>query len=138
MFEKILVPVDGSPSAKKAALVAKEISEKFGSEVFIINVLPDIAFISQEISVDVLNQYKVSSENILTSMKALFDKNADAVRTMSLTGNVSDDIISFAESEHVSLIVMGSRGLGTFSRALLGSVSDNVIHHSKISVMVVK
>ena len=46
-------------------------------------------------------------------------------------------IIEIAEQKHPALIVMGTRGMGTVRRTLLGSVSDYTIHHSKVAVCVV-
>ncbi|XP_076814281.1 universal stress protein YxiE-like [Clavelina lepadiformis] len=47
-----------------------------------------------------------------------------------------ETILAVADQEGCEMIVMGSRGLGTIRRTLLGSVSDYVIHHAKIPVIV--
>jgi len=46
-------------------------------------------------------------------------------------------ICELAKKENADAIVMGQRGLGTVSRALLGSTSDYVLHHSTIPVLIV-
>ena len=46
-------------------------------------------------------------------------------------------ICELAKEKNAASITMGQRGLGTISRALLGSTSDYVLHHSHIPVMVV-
>ncbi|KAK6187933.1 hypothetical protein SNE40_005852 [Patella caerulea] len=46
-------------------------------------------------------------------------------------------IVKASKDKKVDMIVMGSRGMGTIRRTLLGSVSDSVLHHSHIPVMVV-
>jgi nucleotide-binding universal stress UspA family protein len=43
-----------------------------------------------------------------------------------------------AEKEGAELIVMGSRGLGCIRRALMGSVSDSIVHHAHCPVLVVR
>ena len=53
-------------------------------------------------------------------------------------GNAAEQIVNVAEERGCSLIIVGNRGLGAFSRTLLGSVSNKVINTSKISVLVVK
>lgn len=50
--------------------------------------------------------------------------------------NAGDGILSIAEQEKADFIVMGTRGLDPVRRTLLGSVSDFVIRHSKIPVLV--
>ena len=53
-------------------------------------------------------------------------------------GPPSQVIVEEAESWGADLIVMGSRGLGAWSRLLLGSVSSAVVHHAKCSVEIVR
>ena len=54
------------------------------------------------------------------------------------TGNIPKAIIRVAGQEHSDMIIMGSRGLGLFKGALIGSVSQKVIEESPIPVMVIK
>ena len=51
--------------------------------------------------------------------------------------NPGEGIVKTAEEKHVSMIIMGTRGLGTVRRTVLGSVSDYVLHHAKVPVAVV-
>jgi len=53
-------------------------------------------------------------------------------------GDAAANINGYAEKEAFDLIVIGSRGLGRLKQALLGSVSNKVIHHAKRSVLIVK
>ena len=55
-----------------------------------------------------------------------------------LQGPAPDAILRVAETEGYDLIVMGSRGLGQFQGLLIGSVSDRVMHHAKIPVLIVR
>ena len=54
------------------------------------------------------------------------------------TGSIQKAIIRVAAQEHSDMIIMGSRGLGLFKGALIGSVSQKVIEESPIPVMVIK
>ena len=51
-------------------------------------------------------------------------------------GKPGEIICKYAEEENAALIVTGTRGLGKVRRTLLGSVSDYVIHHSKVPILV--
>ena len=53
-------------------------------------------------------------------------------------GSPRAEITRVAEEEKVSLIVTGTRGMGQIGRALLGSVSDFVLHHSHVPVLICK
>jgi nucleotide-binding universal stress UspA family protein len=55
-----------------------------------------------------------------------------------LEGPPADAILRVAETEKHDLIVMGSRGLGLFQELLLGSVSERVLRHAKIPVLIVR
>jgi len=52
------------------------------------------------------------------------------------SGRPGEIIIDVANEEKVAMIVMGTRGLGTVRRTILGSVSDYVVHHSGCPVVV--
>lgn len=56
----------------------------------------------------------------------------------AIEGAPGQAIVEEAERWGADLIVMGSRGLGTWNRLLLGSVSSNVVHHAKCSVEIVR
>jgi len=51
-------------------------------------------------------------------------------------GSAGEGLVQMAEEEQCDLIVMGTRGLGSIRRTILGSVSDYVLHHSKVPVII--
>lgn len=55
-----------------------------------------------------------------------------------LEGQPETSILAKAEEVQATMIVMGSRGLGTIRRTILGSVSEYVLHHSHVPVMICK
>ena len=78
------------------------------------------------------------TQAILKEAEEIFEGFTGKMNTVYKVGDVVDVIVKFAEEGGYDLVVMGSRGLGAFSRTLLGSVSDKVIHHINTSVMIVK
>jgi nucleotide-binding universal stress UspA family protein len=59
-------------------------------------------------------------------------------RTELLVGHPAAEIVTYADTIDADLIVIGSRGHGTFASALLGSVSRGVLHDSRRPVLVVR
>ena len=55
-----------------------------------------------------------------------------------LKGNPADKIITFAEDNDMDMIIVGSLGKGGYERFVLGSVSEKIVRHSKIPVLVVR
>jgi len=68
----------------------------------------------------------------------LLTEGVTEVDTALLEGNPVDRVVEFVEKHHPDLVVVGSRGLSTAGRFLLGSVSDGILHHVHCSVLVVK
>ena len=60
------------------------------------------------------------------------------VESVILEGNPADEIVKFAEENDIDLIVMGTLGKTGIQRFLLGSVTENVIRHSKKPVLVIR
>jgi nucleotide-binding universal stress UspA family protein len=53
-----------------------------------------------------------------------------------LKGDPAARIVNFAEEQNVDMIVVGFHGIGGFERLVIGSVSEKVVRHAKIPVLV--
>jgi nucleotide-binding universal stress UspA family protein len=60
------------------------------------------------------------------------------VESVLLKGNTSEELIRYAEEEKMDVIIMGTIGKTELDRLLLGSVTGNLVRHSKVPVMVIK
>lgn len=141
-MKKILVPIDGSDSAKRALDRAKKIAECMGSEITILNVITPITSFrtmsDQEAIQEAENINQYNSKKLLRTALDSLNDFTGKVDTKTRIGNTTEEIINEAEGGGYDAVIMGSRGQGVFSRTLLGSVSDKVVHHAKISVFIVK
>ncbi len=143
MFDKILVPIDGSECSLRALDKARQIGEKFQSEIYILSVVQEINIVKQvptsyTYSTQIQEGSLEMTKEILNNAKARVEPYEFGVKTEYLLGNVAKEIVKYAEEKEVGLIVIGSRGLGAFSRTLLGSVSNKVINATMASVLVTK
>ncbi len=141
-MKKILIAVDGSKYSEKALFKARKIAEGIGGEVTIlhvINPIRDTVYINnRELGNEIKRNATIRGEEVIKKAKEIFEGFKGTFITETRFGDPVDEIIKFAEEGGFDLIVMGSRGGGIFSRALLGSVSDKVVHHVKTSVLIVK
>ena len=141
-LKKILVTTDGSDNANKALLEAKRMATNFGATVDILYVVKQIAKNSpvriERYSQQTAEDFRKVGEETLEASLKYFDDFEGKVNTLLKAGDPADVIIKEAEEGEYDILVMGSRGLGTFSRAMLGSVSNKVLNHVGINVLVVR
>ena len=123
-IKKILVPVDGSVQGCKATDEAIFLAQKCNAKL-------DFVYVASEINKD------IPSHLVFDRIWTKLPKNMEAAKHVE-TGSIHKAIIKVAEAEGSDMIIMGSRGLGLFKGAILGSVSQKVVEESKIPVMVIK
>ena len=90
----------------------------------------------EEMEGAVRDSAKAALQKAVSKLKSM--KTALAITSEVIQGPPREVIVDEAEKRGVDLIVMGSRGLGAWTRLLLGSVSNAVVHHAKCSVEVVR
>jgi nucleotide-binding universal stress UspA family protein len=144
---KILLPTDGSEEANRAASTAIEMSGSTGSELYIVyveptpyayefaaweGVNPDLPTSINEVA---LNRARVTLDEHVSRIR---DMGGEIAEAHALAGHPDTEIVGLAGRLGIGLVVLGSRGLGPLKRALMGSVSDSVVHHSPCPVMVVR
>jgi nucleotide-binding universal stress UspA family protein len=141
MYAKILVAYDGSEPARRALAQAKHLSEAFGSKLEIVHVYAYPTFAFGEALVPIPQNYEVANyeyaQQVVQEAKARTQDNPNASVTL-LQGHPAKSLIDHANESHCDLIIIGSRGLGGFKEFMLGSVSHNVVQHTKIPVLIVR
>lgn len=141
MYKKILVPVDGSQDSYCALKEGELLAQAFDSKLIILTVLTDTNVIEHYpgnfLSTDFKKAQEQRGQKILDKALETIDYEGD-VETCVRVGRASEEILKCSEEKEVDLIVIGSRGLGGFSRTLLGSVSDKVLNAAKVPVLVNK
>ncbi len=141
MYNKILVPVDGSQDSYCALKEGELLAQAFDSKLIILTVLTDTNVIEHYpgnfLSTDFKKAQEQRGQRILNKALETIDYKGD-VETCVRVGRASEEILKCSEEKEVDLIVIGSRGLGGFSRTLLGSVSDKVLNAAKVPVLVNK
>ncbi len=129
-LSKILVAVDGSKSGEKALEWAIQLGKKHKAKMTLLNVGESKLF---DFKPEVARQIH---EHVLSDAAAKV-KGLE-LNTQLEFGSPAETIIEVAEGGNYDLTVVGSRGLSGVKRFFLGSVSDDVSHHAKCSVLIVR
>lgn len=142
MFDRILIPTDGSDAVNPAVEMALGLSETHDA------VLHVLFIVDQPQSVSGAGEGFSGLDNLLETLEkegqrvtGTIAEEADdrGVRTKRAVrrGNPHDDILQYAQEHDIGLIVMGTHGRTGVKRVLLGSVTENVVRHSEIPVLTV-
>jgi len=149
MFKNILVALDGSQHSSRAADVAIDLAQHYGSRLEFITVSkPPPARLSEELQRYMeIEQLKGTPDALVTDVaknilaeaeKRARSKGLKEVKTIAKTGPVARTIVDVAKRREADVIIMGSRGLGTVEGILLGSVSHKVVSLADCNVMTVR
>lgn len=146
MYKTIMCPTDGSGFDREAIRVALRIAERSQAKVLLVRVHGTGAFFGMEsspeaatVSVKVLELERDRILNELRDLAAECRTTSSAEIEVSVEdGPVPDALHAYAKRNEVDLIVMSSHGRGGIARLSLGSVTDSLIRHTTIPVLVVK
>lgn len=131
MSRPIVVGYDGSEHADRALDRAAEIAAAEEAELVIVSVEPPSLPAPDEEELAQANEALAKAEKRLAG-------SGVRMRAVAARGEPADEIIRVAKEVDAELIVVGTRGLNLLQRALLGSVSSDLIHHADQDVLVVR
>jgi nucleotide-binding universal stress UspA family protein len=138
MFKNILLAFDGSEFSYRALDYAKTITERFGATLWLAHVFSRTSeFLGYEDFEKLFSKRKCAGQTVLDDARLKLSDATFDVNDELLEGPEAEAILSLAEKRQVDLIVIGTRGFGSLTGLLLGSVSHKVLHYSSCPVMVV-
>jgi len=139
----ILVPFDGSSFSIKAFNAALDIAKKQGAKIQVLTCLEKdnlgAWYKDKRINKQILRDAKKFAMEFLSKLETTA-KNSDVLLSVNVieTKSISKQIVDFAVSKKIDLIVIGSHGQTGFNRFLLGSVSNSVSQSAKCPVLIIK
>lgn len=147
MFQKILVPVDGSDTAWKALKTAAALASKFQGEIRVFTVMEPYNSLSLfQITLD-QNLMDRSNREMKKASLAVLNTAKEKLTEYGFHGKVSYEdgegnpaelILEKSREDGCDSVVIGSRGLSGITEFLLGSVSSKVSQYAEVPVFVVK
>jgi universal stress protein A len=147
-IQKILCPVDFSPSSDEALEYALQLAVFNQAHVHLLHVLPQInyydwntmsmyALISDETFKKESEHLKVKLQTLVSNLQSRYPALGFSYEVND-TQNPADGILHSAQENKADLIVIGSHGRRGLDRLLMGSVAESVMRHAECAVMIFK
>ena len=118
----ILFPTDYSDASRAAGRMAADLARHFNARLHLVHVVPPVT--------------DPGPPDAISVALAALGPGVDVV-TAVVSGRVAPEIVSYAARHHVDMIVMGTRGRTSVSRAVLGSVAAAVVRRAACPVLTV-
>lgn len=135
-IKKILVPLDGSKNSLRGLDKAIYLAKEHEASLVFIHVVhhgpKSEGKIAQDIGV------APNEPTFLLTARMLAKKNGISSSDRVLVGDPGHSIVDYTHTHNIDLIVIGARGLGTYKKIFLGSVSSYVMQKANTAVMVIK
>jgi len=142
MFEKILVPLDGSPLAQAILPYVMVVAKGFHSRVILFHVAEtalDLEAPEQKTYADeTMERIRPLAENYLAGVADEFRREAIDVQTKVVEGRAAAQIVEHAEQENVGLIAMSTHGRSGLARLVMGSGIDKILRACEQPILLVR
>lgn len=134
--EKVLVSTDGSKDAARATEAASDLAVRSGAELHVVHVWHDVRGFAHDF---VKRELKRQGQEILDEqVERIRASGGDVAQAHLRMGRTSNEVLALSKEIDAGLLVVGSRGLGTVQRILMGSQSEEIVHHAQIPVLVLR
>jgi nucleotide-binding universal stress UspA family protein len=144
MFERILVPLDGSPQAEEILPRVEALASTHKSKVFLLRVVDQAnsASRAQGPSAETLllerEQREQEAEQYLLSRRTALRSIKIEAEALVMHGSVVDSIASLASSERIDAIAMVSRGRSKFGNVMYGNVTNELLNRVDVPLLVIR
>jgi nucleotide-binding universal stress UspA family protein len=144
MFNRMLVPVDGSPASRKAAKQAIAFAKAINASMTFYYAIPPASpvlfgegyVVPQKAVEEIEAAQRATGEKYVGEAMKKAEKagvKCDSLVTRAVPG---DGVLAAASARKCDVIVIGSHGWGALKRFVLGSVTQRVLAHAKVPVLV--
>jgi nucleotide-binding universal stress UspA family protein len=132
--EKILLATDGSEDAARATEAASDLAYRSGAELHVVHVWHDVRGFAHDF---VKRELRRQGQEVLDGqVERIRAAGGEVAKAHLRGGRTSNEVIALGKEIGAGLLVVGSRGLGTVRRILMGSQSEEIVHHAQVPVLV--
>jgi nucleotide-binding universal stress UspA family protein len=142
MYKRVLVPLDGSPTAETIIPFILAIAGPLDIEVVLLRVVepipPTVLEGTRHVEVENIEQRQFDAEEYLAPIAVELRNKGVRVESRVRRGTPSDQIVAAARETGTDLIAMSTHGRGGLGRLLFGSVAQSVLRHVDIPVFLMR
>jgi nucleotide-binding universal stress UspA family protein len=138
MFNKILVPLDGSTAAEKAIDYARRVANGAATTLFLLRTVDaQVSVGGDPVSQSLVDREQMLCGDYLSAIDARLKPDGFIIKRIARVGDSVAEILSTADDEAVDLIVMTSHGSAGGDRLFIGRVAERVCRHARCPVLLV-
>ena len=146
MYQRILAPIDGSPTANAGLVEAIKLAKLTGARLRLPHVVDELPFLMSSESMaamsgEVFNLLKAAGQTVLEGARLTVQAAGIPVEITlfdSLSGRLCERVAEQVNAWSADLIVLGTHGRRGVGRALLGSDAEQIVRSSTVPVLLVR
>jgi nucleotide-binding universal stress UspA family protein len=139
---QILIATDGSKAAEDAAYLGIKFACQYKAKIYAVYVINVTAFDSilmdDSWTIDECEECERKGQKATSSVEKKAKFAGLEAESIILKGDPAEKILDFADERDVDMIVVGSLGKSGIERFAIGSVSEKVVRHAKVPVLIVR
>jgi nucleotide-binding universal stress UspA family protein len=134
MYDRILVPLDGSDLAQAIIPRVRAMAAAHGSKVTLLTVLPGAGVLAETAA----KQRKEAEEHLMEAEQELLDAGVQAQHTIRHGADPAAEIVDYAEVNDIDLIAMSTHGRSGIGRWVFGSVASKVLEGTGKPILLIR
>jgi nucleotide-binding universal stress UspA family protein len=146
VIKHILVPTDFSEPALVAMKYARALAENFGASLHLLHVIEENSLdyfawtspVGSPAMASVQLEMEKTARFQLEQMMTADERTKFELKIVTLVGSPFLEIIRYARSQNIDLIIMGTHGRGPIAHMLMGSVAEKVVRKAPCPVLTVR
>ncbi|MEA0553219.1 universal stress protein [Lysinibacillus irui] len=139
MYQRILLTVDGSDNAFRAAQEAIKLAKLSETSTIDIVYVVNVDKIKNELLIaGTIDNVELARQRKIAPVEQALQEANISYQTTFLKGDSGPEIVRYANEQQVDLVVIGSRGLNSLQEMVLGSVSHKVMKRVQCPALIVK
>ena len=138
MYDRILLPTDGSRGNSRAVDQAIGLAAQSDAELHVLFVVEDLPYAPEMADGQVEARLREIGEEAVSEIRQRADEAGVAVETALEDGTPHRAILEYVDDAGIDLVVMGTHGRSGLDRYLLGSVTERVVRGAEVPVLTVR